>query len=147
MNGIITVYNNTIGLIPGVSKIDMLEFADNMEVADDAMKDTATQAGTTATAIEGTGTTAGTAAQAVKDAAADVLIAEQKLTDDWATERKERLQNALDQMAEEKIAATRRPQPRFRPCRIGRTLTRNSAMIKLIGRQGCMGASRMLNTR
>ena len=39
MNGIINVYNNTIGLIPGVSKIDMVSFADNIEIAEDAVKD------------------------------------------------------------------------------------------------------------
>ena len=31
LNGMIAAYNNTIGLIPGVSKIDMVAFADNVE--------------------------------------------------------------------------------------------------------------------
>ena len=48
MNGIIRVYNNTIGLIPGVSKIDMLQFADNIEIAEDAVKDLATASGESA---------------------------------------------------------------------------------------------------
>ena len=41
MNHIINAYNNTIGLIPGVSKIDMVAFADNMEVAEEAAEDVA----------------------------------------------------------------------------------------------------------
>ena len=41
MNQIINVYNNTIALIPGVSKIDMVAFADNMEVAEEASEDLA----------------------------------------------------------------------------------------------------------
>ena len=44
MNGIITVYNNTIALIPGVSKIDMVEFADNVETASDSVDKSATKA-------------------------------------------------------------------------------------------------------
>ena len=88
MNGIITVYNNTIGLLPGVSKIDMVSFADNVKIAEDAMVDTATQAGVTADAIRETGTAATETAQVVRDAAAEVLEAERQLTADWAVERK-----------------------------------------------------------
>ena len=47
MNSIITVYNNTIGLIPGVSKIDMVAFADNIEIAEEAADElSAAMAGT-----------------------------------------------------------------------------------------------------
>ena len=47
MNRIINVYNNTIGLIPGVSKIDMVAFADNMGVAEEAADElSAAMAGT-----------------------------------------------------------------------------------------------------
>ena len=101
MNQIILIYNNTIGRLPGVSKIDMLTFADNVEVAADAVEglgETAvTSSATTATAM-------GQSAQAVEEAATKIRDAERQLTIDWAAERKKRLQDALDQMAEEKIA-------------------------------------------
>lgn len=37
MNAIITAYNNTIGKLPGVSKIDMVNFKSSMEVAETAI--------------------------------------------------------------------------------------------------------------
>ena len=119
MNGLIGVYNNTIARLPGVSKIDMVTFADNVEVAADAVEDlgetavtssetTATALGNTAqAAVTSSATTAtamGQSAQAVEDAAQKIREAERQLTIDWAAERKKRLQDALDQMAEEKIA-------------------------------------------
>ena len=80
----------------------MLEFADNMEVADDALTDTATQSGATADAIRGTGTAAKETAKAVKDAAFELLRTEQQLTRDLQTEADKRLQSARDKMAEDK---------------------------------------------
>ena len=95
MNGIIRVYNNTIGLIPGVSKIDMLAFADNIEIAEEAVKDLAVASGETATAIRETGTAAVETEKAVKDAAFEILKAERKLTRDLDAEGKKRLANAI----------------------------------------------------
>ena len=93
MNGIITVYNNTIGLIPGVSKIDMVTFADNIEIAEDAVEDLAE---TAATSSETTVRVIGETAQAAEDAAEKVLAAERQLRIDWVTERKKLLADALE---------------------------------------------------
>ena len=67
----------------------MQDFADNVKVAEDAMLDMGTQAGTTA--------------QDVVVADKEILKAEKQLTTDWATERATRLQDAKDQMAAEKL--------------------------------------------
>ena len=76
MNGIINVYNNTIGLIPGVSKIDMLAFADNIEIAEDAVKDLAVASGESAAKVAETTTvykdTATEITQIAKDLTADL---------------------------------------------------------------------------
>ena len=92
MNAIITVYNNTIALIPGVSKIDMLEFADNIEIAADAVEDLGTAATTSA---ETTATALGSTVTAVETSATKIRDAERQLTIDLAEEGKKRLADAL----------------------------------------------------
>ena len=51
MNGIINVYNNTIALLPGVSKIDMLGVKESMEIAEDAVEGLAVASTETAEAF------------------------------------------------------------------------------------------------
>ena len=93
MNQIILIYNNTIGRLPGVSEIDMLTFADNIKVAEDAAEDLAE---TAATSSETTVRVIGETAQAAEDAAEKVLAAERQLRIDWVTERKKLLADALE---------------------------------------------------
>ena len=94
MNGIIRVYNNTIGLIPGVSKIDMMAFADNVEIAEDAVKDLAVASGETAAAVAET-------TEVYRDTAAEITQIAQQLTVDLEEEGKKRLASAREQMAED----------------------------------------------
>ena len=100
MNQIILIYNNTIGRLPGVSKIDMLTFADNVEVAADAVEDlaetTVTASETTVTALRATADAAEETADSVRDAAFQILKAEGKLTRDLAAEGERRLADALE---------------------------------------------------
>ena len=94
MNGIINVYNNTIGLIPGVSKIDMLQFADNIEIAEDAVKDLAVASGESAAATAET-------TKVYRDTAVEIAQIAQQLTVDLEEEGKKRLASAREQMAED----------------------------------------------
>ena len=94
MNGIINVYNNTIGLIPGVSKIDMLQFADNIEIAEDAVKDLAVASGESAAATAET-------TKVYRDTATEITQIAQQLTVDLEEEGKKRLASAREQMAED----------------------------------------------
>ena len=94
MNQIILIYNNTIAKLPGVSEIDMLTFADNIKVAEDAAEDLGWE--TAATSSETTVRVIGETAQAAEDAAVKVLAAERQLRIDWATERKKLLADALE---------------------------------------------------
>ena len=91
MNGIITVYNNTIGLIPGVSKLDMLEFADNIEIAEDAVKDLAVASGESAAETT----------KVYRESASEIAQVARQLTVDLEEEGKKRLASAREQMAED----------------------------------------------
>ena len=99
MNQIILIYNNTIARLPGVSEIDMLTFADNIKIAEDAAEGLAE---TAVTSSETTATALGQSAQAAEESATKIRDAERQLTIDWAAERKQRLQDARDQLAEDK---------------------------------------------
>ena len=93
MNQIILIYNNTIAKLPGVSKIDMLTFADNVKIAEDAAEGLAETAATSsATTVRVIGETA----QAAEDAAVKVLAAERQLRIDWVKEREKLLAAALE---------------------------------------------------
>ena len=83
MNGLITVYNNTIGLIPGVSKIDMVQFADNIEIAEEAVEDL--------------GAASGETVEVVKVASQEIVEAARQLTADLKAEGEQRLADALAQ--------------------------------------------------
>ena len=104
MNGIINVYNNTIGLIPGVSKIDMLQFADNIEIAEDAVKDLAVASGESAAATAET-------TQVYRDTATEIVQIAEDLTADLKAWGEQQLADALAQhkadfqMREEAYAA------------------------------------------
>ena len=93
MNQIILIYNNTIGRLPGVSKIDMLTFADNIKVAEEAAGDLGQ---TAATSSETTIRVLGETAQAAEDSAEKIRVAERKLTIDLAEYGKKRLADALE---------------------------------------------------
>ena len=93
MNQIILIYNNTIARLPGVSKIDMLTFADNIKIAEDAAEGLAE---TAATSSETTVRVIGETAQAAEDAAVKVLAAERQLRIDWVKEREKLLAAALE---------------------------------------------------
>ena len=93
MNQIILIYNNTIAKLPGVSEIDMLTFADNIKIAEDAAEGLAeTSATSSATTVRVIGETA----QAAEDAAVKVLAAERQLRIDWVKEREKLLAAALE---------------------------------------------------
>ena len=80
MNGIIGVYNNTIALIPGVSKIDMVAFADNVETsATDAEESISTSMDDSVTAVK---TAGGDIIQSEKDTSKDVADEHQKRIDE-----------------------------------------------------------------
>ena len=89
MNSIITVYNNTIALIPGVSKIDMVAFADNIGIAEEASDALAEAQKRTATAVAGTG-------QALKPttAAIEAMTGASRTGADWLREYEAKLLGA-----------------------------------------------------
>ena len=87
MNGIINVYNNTIGLIPGVSKIDMVSFADNIEIAEDAVKEL--------------GVASGETVEVVRETAVEIVEVAKQLTIDLKAENEQRLADALAQHKED----------------------------------------------
>ena len=79
MNHIINAYNNTIGLIPGVSKIDMVAFADNVE--------------TSATdAEESLSTSMDNSVAAVRTAGGDLIKSEEDTSKAIADEHEKRLE-------------------------------------------------------
>ena len=70
MNGLIGVYNNTLGRLPGVSKIDMVDFADNVGTSATAASDAlSTAMDDSVTAVE---TAGGKIVQSEKDTSAGV---------------------------------------------------------------------------
>ena len=91
MNGIINVYNNTIALLPGVSKIDMLGvITSSMEIAEDAVKDLAVASG------ESAATTAETT-QVYQDTATEIAQIAEDLTADLKAWGEQQLADALAQ--------------------------------------------------
>ena len=89
MNGLIGVYNNTLGRLPGVSKIDMVDFADNVDKsATKAAKVLSESMDDSVAAVETAGTEMVTAAKAT---GADIVQAEVDTSEAIATEHEERL--------------------------------------------------------
>ena len=89
MNQIILIYNNTIARLPGVSKIDMLTFADNIEIAEDAVDDLSDASDDLATAQRLAGEAA--AKQAEEEAKLAAELAKTKLATDDARRSAEAL--------------------------------------------------------
>ena len=79
MNGIIGVYNNTIGRLPGVSKIDMQTFADNVDTS-------ATKA------AESISTSMADSVISVKDAGTKIIQSEKATSKELAKEQEKRLE-------------------------------------------------------
>ena len=82
-SGSSTAYNNTIGLIPGVSKIDMVAFADNMDRS-------------AAEAEKSLSTAMGDAVTAVKTAGGDIIQSEKGTSAEVADEHEKRLKETED---------------------------------------------------
>ena len=109
MNQIILIYNNTIARLPGVSKIDMLTFADNIEVAADAAEGLAESADGATDVMrlvrQGGGSDSAMAAGGCRRESGrgcegclfqDYLQAEAKLTREMEEEGESRLAHALE---------------------------------------------------